>query len=185
MRVVFKGLAVSGPALCSLELPRRIAAVVKMILVQSGRCAGPVEFELDLCFLARQRFAADSAGLTAPGSTVHAVGAPRRQRPTPHCFAGLALKNRLVGHGYRPPVRQHIVIAHPAPPEVVEIPEVAPGFDVKTSRSRKHMLWRVEWWRILRAQRNAFFAGGRFHTRPVRASLRRLLGQTRSHSYSI
>jgi hypothetical protein len=69
-----------------------------MILVQSGRCAVPVEFELDLCFLARQRFAADSAGLPAPGSTVHAVGTPRGQLPTPDRLSSLLPKKRFVGH---------------------------------------------------------------------------------------
>src|SRR5439155_21130309 len=89
----------SGPVASTFELPRGIASVVKMILVQS---VALVELQLDLQILARQWFSTDSAALPAPRSTQHSVRASRGQLPTPDRFAGLLSKDRLVRHDNSP-----------------------------------------------------------------------------------
>ena len=89
----------SGPVPRTLELPRGIASVVKMILVQS---VALVELQLDLQILARQWFATDSAALPAPRSTQHSVRASRGQLPTPDRFAGLLSEDGLVRHDNSP-----------------------------------------------------------------------------------
>jgi hypothetical protein len=90
-------LTASGP-ICPLELPRDIASVVKMILVESGRPVAPVEPELDRHLVARQWFATDNAGPSAPWRTEHAVRTSRWQLPTSDRFSGLLSEDRLVGH---------------------------------------------------------------------------------------
>ena len=100
-----------------------------MILVYSRRAVVLVELELDLHLIARQWFATDHAGASAPWRTEHADQKPsRRQLPSPDRISGLFSQERLVGHCSVPPGPERTVSRFTIvrPSEVSEIPESRP-----------------------------------------------------------
>jgi hypothetical protein len=102
----------SAPSILgALELPRGIAWVVKMILIQSRRPIVPVELELNLHLVVRQRFPTERARPAASRHTEKAVRISRRQLPTADRFSGLFSEYRLVGHASLPDLEARAVRA--------------------------------------------------------------------------